>query len=57
VQQSTSENALRQSLNLQSRSRHFALDILRLFRELPHSDDARIIGKQILRSAMSLAAN
>jgi four helix bundle protein len=57
VQQSTSENALRQSLNLQSRSRHFALDILKLFRELPHSDDARIIGKQVLRSAMSLAAN
>ncbi len=54
---SAPENALRQSLDLQARSRHFALDILKLFRELPHSDDASIIGKQVLRSAMSLAAN
>jgi four helix bundle protein len=57
VRPSTSESALQRSLDLQSRSCHGALDILTLFRELPYSDDAKIIGKQVLRSAMSLAAN
>ena len=42
---------------LQARSKEFALRNLKLFRSLPRSADAQIIGKQLLRSAMSTAAN
>jgi four helix bundle protein len=39
------------------RSKIFALEIIRLFQALPKSDEARIIGKQLLRSGTSVAAN
>ena len=42
---------------LQTRSKDFALRNLKLFRSLPKSPDAQIVGKQLLRSAMSTAAN
>jgi four helix bundle protein len=42
---------------LQQRTKEFALRNLRLFRSLPRSNDAQIIGKQMLRAAMSTAAN
>lgn len=42
---------------LQSRTKRFALRILRLCRSLPKSDEARIIGKQVLRSGTSIGAN
>jgi hypothetical protein len=32
------------------RTKAFGIRIVRLFRALPHSEDARIIGRQILRS-------
>lgn len=31
--------------------------VVRLFKSLPKSDEARIVGKQLLRSATSVAAN
>jgi len=31
--------------------------VVRLFRALPHSDEARIFGRQVLRSATSAGAN
>lgn len=34
-----------------------ALNGIRLFQSLPHTDEARIIGKQLLRSITSVAAN
>jgi four helix bundle protein len=43
--------------DLQTRTRKFALRIVKLFRALPKTDDARILGKQLLRSGTSIGAN
>jgi len=42
---------------LQSCTRSFALRIIKLFRALPRSEEARILGKQVLRSGTSIGAN
>src|SRR5579864_1684219 len=42
---------------LKSRSKAFAIRIIRMCRTLPRTLDAQVIGKQILRSATSIAAN
>jgi four helix bundle protein len=42
---------------LQQRTKKFALRIIKLVRELLQDEIGRIIGKQILRSGTSLAAN
>jgi four helix bundle protein len=42
---------------LQSRTRMFALRVLKVFRSLPDSREARVLGQQLLRSATSVAAN
>lgn len=39
------------------RTKQFALRVIKLFRSLPNNDEARIIGKQLLRSACSVGAN
>jgi four helix bundle protein len=39
------------------RTKNFGLRVLHLFQSLPKTDEAQIIGKQILRSAFSVAAN
>ena len=42
---------------LKARTRKFALRIIRLFRALPKTAEAQIIGKQLLRSGTAVAAN
>ena len=42
---------------VRERTKQFAIRIVRLFRSLPKSDDARTIGRQLLRSGTSVAAN
>jgi four helix bundle protein len=42
---------------LRNRTKAFALRILQLYRSLPVSPDAQILGKQMLRSGTSVAAN
>lgn len=42
---------------LKQRTKKFSLEIVNLFRVLPKTDEARIIGKQLLRSATSVGAN
>ena len=42
---------------LKLRSKRFAIRIVRLFRSLPKTTDAQVIGKQLLRSGTSVAAN
>lgn len=42
---------------LRTRTKQFALGIIRLFRSLPRTEDARVIGRQLLRSGTSVAAN
>lgn len=43
--------------DLKMRTKDFALRIIGLFRELPYREEARIIGKQVLRSGTSIGAN
>jgi four helix bundle protein len=43
--------------SLRDRTKAFAIRIVRLFRSLPNSPDAQIIGKQILRSGTAVGAN
>ena len=42
---------------LQARTKTFAVQIIRFYSTLPQSDVARIIGRQLLRSGTSVAAN
>jgi four helix bundle protein len=42
---------------LKERTKQFALRIIRAVRSLPSSPESRIIGHQLLRSGMSVAAN
>jgi four helix bundle protein len=42
---------------LRNRTKNFAYRIIRLYRTLPKTAEAEVIGKQILRSATSVAAN
>jgi four helix bundle protein len=42
---------------LKQRTKQFALRVIRLFRSLPKNDEARVIGRQLLRSSTSVAAN
>lgn len=42
---------------LKDRTKQFAIRIIKLFRALPKTDEARIIGKQVLRSGTSVGAN
>ncbi len=40
-----------------NRTKKFCIDVIFLFRTLPKTEEAKIIGRQLLRSAASVAAN
>jgi four helix bundle protein len=42
---------------MKKRTKRLALDVIRLCRSLPQNSEARIISRQLLRSATSVAAN
>ncbi|NOT49558.1 MAG: four helix bundle protein [Acidobacteria bacterium] len=42
---------------LRDRTKKFAVRIVKLFKALPKTDEARIFGKQLLRSGTSVGAN
>jgi four helix bundle protein len=42
---------------LKERTKQFALEVIRLFRILPKAYEAQMMGKQLIRSAASVAAN
>lgn len=42
---------------LQDRAKKFALRIIRAFTRLPKNEEARVLGRQFLRSGTSVAAN
>ena len=46
-----------QQEELRNRTKKFALRIIRLFRSLPRSAEAQVLGKQLLRSGTSVGAN
>jgi four helix bundle protein len=50
-------NTLKQTKDLQDRTKAFAVRIIKVFAALPKEEAARIIGRQFLRSGTSLAAN
>ncbi len=43
--------------DLRNRTKVFAIRIIKMYAKLPKSDEIKIIGKQLLRSATSVAAN
>jgi four helix bundle protein len=43
--------------DLKSRTKHFALRIIKLYSSLPETVEANVIGKQMLRSGTSVGAN
>jgi dUTP pyrophosphatase len=45
------------SEQLKARTEEFALSIVRLWKVLPRAEEARVIGRQVLRSGTSVAAN
>ncbi len=45
------------SEQLKGRTKRFALLVIQMFRSLPRTAEAQILGKQVLRSATSVAAN
>ena len=48
---------LQKAAELKQRTKLFAIRIVKLFRSLPHAPDAQTLGKQVLRSGTSVAAN
>jgi len=42
---------------MQRRTKAFAIEVIKFFGKLPKTDAARVIGRQLLRSATSVAAN
>ena len=42
---------------LRGRTKHFAVRVVKLFRELPKTTDAQVLGKQLIRCGTSVAAN
>jgi four helix bundle protein len=42
---------------LRQRTKQFALRVISLFRALPRTEVARVLGRQVLRSATGMAAN
>ena len=45
------------SENLKKRTRAFAVRIIKFYKALPRTDEARVLGRQVLRSGTSIAAN
>jgi four helix bundle protein len=41
----------------QKRTKKFVVDNIKLFRKLPQTEEARIVGRQLLRSSSSVGAN
>ena len=46
-----------QSEQLKARTKQFAIQVIKLVRVLPRNEESRVIGRQLLRSATSVAAN
>jgi four helix bundle protein len=49
--------ALGKAEAMQQRTKQFALRVVKLFQALPKSDEAKVIGRQVLRSGTSVGAN
>jgi four helix bundle protein len=50
-------NKLEFATKMQARTKAFAVQIVKFFVKLPKTDEARVLGRQLLRAATSVAAN
>lgn len=50
-------STLDRATELRTRTKRYAIRIVRLYRSLPRSTDAQVLRKQLLRSGTSVAAN
>ena len=50
-------NNLEFAMKMQERTMTFAINIVRFFVKLPRREEARVLGKQVLRAGTSVAAN
>ena len=50
-------NKLHRADHLKKRTKQFAIRLVRLFKSLPKTEEAKILGRQLLRSGTSVAAN
>lgn len=48
---------LNKALDLQNRSKTFAVSVVKFYDQIPTTDVGKTVGKQLLRSATSVAAN
>ncbi len=45
------------AIEMKARAKQFSLRIIKLFQSLPKTEEAKILGRQLLRSATSVGAN
>src|SRR5260221_11691776 len=50
-------NNLKFAIEMQVRTKAFAIQVVKFFGRLPKTDEARVLGRQLLRAATSVAAN
>jgi len=50
-------NKLEFANQMQGRTKRFAVEVVRMFGRLPKTDEARVMGRQLLRAGTSVAAN
>ena len=50
-------NKLEFAVKMQARTKTFAIEVVKSFGKLPKTDEARVLGRQLLRSGTSVAAN
>ena len=50
-------NTMEFARTMQARTKGFAVQVIDLFGKLPKTDEARVLGRQVLRAGTSVAAN
>jgi four helix bundle protein len=50
-------NNLEFATKMQGRTKSFAIQVIKFFATLPKADEARVLGRQLLRAGTSVAAN
>ena len=50
-------NAVVRGIEMKNRTRQYALRVIKLFKALPKTEEARVIGRQLLRAGTSVGAN
>jgi four helix bundle protein len=53
----TNMSKLELATAMQARTKKFAIEIIKFFTKLPKTDEARVLGRQLLRAGTSVAAN